>query len=84
MSNEGTMVFELLKSTAGDGVGARLGRLVFPGRAVVQTPNFFAATSRGVVPHLSPDNVSRYNVLAGAYMGLEDCMLSSHDHTRRP
>ncbi len=67
------MTFDILRSAVGDGLGARLGRLAFPGRNTVQTPNFFGVTSRGAVPHLTPDNVSRYKPFEGAYFALEDC-----------
>lgn len=67
------MAFEILRSAVGDGLGARLGRLAFPGRNPLQTPNFFGITSRGAVPHLTPDNVSRYDMFGGAYFALEDC-----------
>ncbi len=67
------MNFELLRVTAGDAVAARLGRLFVPGHRAVETPNFFAATSRGVIPHLTPDNIARHSQVSGAYMALEDC-----------
>lgn len=76
MDTNGTqegMVFEILRSVLGDAAGARLGRLRLPGRNAIETPNFFSVASRGSVPHLSPDNVSRYSLFGGCYMGLEDC-----------
>lgn len=66
------MTFELLKTAVKDG-GARLGRLAFPGRRTVDTPNFFGLTSRGVIPHVTPDNVERHLLTNGTYMALEDC-----------
>lgn len=66
-------VFKLLSSAAGDGVNARLGRLALPGRKVIDTPNFTGVTSRGTVPHITPDNISQYTSLSSAYMALEDC-----------
>ncbi len=75
------MVFELLKCGVGDvAVGPRLGRLTLPARfpghrpRIVETPHFVAATSRGVIPHLTPDNVAKYVAAVGSYIGLEDCM----------
>lgn len=70
------MRFDLLKTIANDGVNARLGRLALPRRHAVDTPNFFAIASRGVVPHLTPDNVARYGDLPGVYMAMEDCECS--------
>ncbi|KAK3327361.1 tRNA-guanine(15) transglycosylase-like protein [Cercophora scortea] len=70
------MTFELLKSvpaSAAAAAAARLGRLALGGRkSVIDTPNYFAITSRGVVPHVSPDNVARHLKTGGAYMALED------------
>ncbi|KAK1783421.1 tRNA-guanine(15) transglycosylase-like protein [Copromyces sp. CBS 386.78] len=76
MSSDGqepttTMTFELLKTAVKDG-GARLGRLAFSGRRTVDTPNFFGLTSRGVIPHVTPDNVEKYLHTNGTYMALED------------
>lgn len=81
MSSDGqeptTMTFELLKTAVKDG-GARLGRLAFSGRRTVDTPNFFGLTSRGVIPHVTPDNVEKHLHTSGTYMALEDCK-SCHD-----
>lgn len=67
------MVFELLKPVFGDGAAVRLGRLALKGRTSIETPNYFAITSRGVVPHLTPDTVSRHGSFGGRYIALEDC-----------
>lgn len=67
-------IFELLGSPATDGVAARLGRLTVPGRKPIQTPNYTAVTSRGAVPHLTPDNVMKHTSFGSVYMSLEDCM----------
>jgi hypothetical protein len=82
MSNDSeeaaVMSFELLKaSVIREGLPtARLGRLVLASRPSLDTPNYFGITSRGVVPHVTPDNVSRYLPIGGAYMALEDCKWS--------
>jgi hypothetical protein len=55
--------------------GPRLGRLTKAGRNAVQTPNYVANTSRGVVPHISPDVLSDHTRIPGVYMALEDCKL---------
>lgn len=70
------MKFDILKTIASDGVTARLGRLALPRREAIDTPNFLAVTSRGVLPHLTPDNLSRYGAFPGVYMAMEDCELS--------
>lgn len=67
-------IFKTLSSPkAGDGSAARLGRLSLPGRRSVDTPNYTGFTSRGVVPHLTPEIVPRHTGLSSAYMALEDC-----------
>ncbi|KAH0522223.1 hypothetical protein TsFJ059_006107 [Trichoderma semiorbis] len=68
----GRKIFELIGSAAADGSAARLGKLSFPGKKVVETPNFFAVTSRGAIPHLTPDNLKRHTSVNGVYMALED------------
>lgn len=65
-------VFEILSATA-DGAAARLGRLALGGRRRLETPGFVAVTSRGAVPHLTPDNLARHTSVDAAYMALEDC-----------
>ncbi|KAK2603714.1 hypothetical protein QQS21_004090 [Conoideocrella luteorostrata] len=65
-------VFELLGATVADGCVARLGRLCIPGRRPIETPSYTAVTSRGAIPHLTPDNVTKHTNLGAAYMALED------------
>ncbi|ROV87891.1 hypothetical protein VMCG_10289 [Cytospora schulzeri] len=71
------MKFDILKAAAGDGVAARVGRLTLPQRQSIETPNFFAVTSRGVVPHLTPDTIARYGRFSGVYMAMEDMVEKS-------
>lgn len=54
-------------------VGPRLGRLAVKGRQELETPNFLAVSSRGVVPHLAPDVISAHAKFGGVHMALEDC-----------
>ncbi|KAG5987400.1 hypothetical protein E4U43_005085, partial [Claviceps pusilla] len=66
-------IFKILgPSGAAAGCVARLGRLSIPGRRPIDTPNYTAITSRGVIPHLTPDNVTKHTNLTSAYMALED------------
>ena len=53
------MMFEILSAALKEGASAaaRLGRLAFPGRRPIDTPNFIAVTSRGTLPHVTPDNI---------------------------
>jgi queuine tRNA-ribosyltransferase accessory subunit len=66
------MVFTILHGAA-TGVGPRCGRLALQGRVALDTPTFIGITSRGVVPHLTPDVYSKYSELHGCHMALEDC-----------
>ena len=52
---------------------ARLGVLKCPGRNPIQTPHYIGLASRGVVPHLSPDNYAKQTDIRGVYTALEDC-----------
>ena len=63
--------FVLLKTTGA--LAPRLGRISLAGRKTVLTPGFIGNTSRGVIPHVSPDNFQKVN-LHGVYVPLEDCM----------
>ena len=69
------MRFEILKNALKDGAAARVGRLAFAGRLPIDTPNYIGMTSRGALPHITPDNVSKHLQVTGAYMALEDCEL---------
>lgn len=70
------MRFEVFKAGLVDGTGARLGRLAFSGGRDVDTPDFFAITSRGAVPHVTPDNLTKHVPVQGSYIALEDCKSS--------
>ena len=69
------MRFEVLRAALNDGAAARLGRLAFSGRRPIETPNFIGITSRGALPHITPDNMGKHLQVSGAYMALEDCKL---------
>ncbi|KAJ6256666.1 Queuine tRNA-ribosyltransferase accessory subunit [Drechslerella dactyloides] len=68
--------FRVLKTAVTDVAttqpGARIGVLQLSKGFTVHTPNFVAPTSRGVVPHLSPDNLDRNTGVVGVYVALED------------
>lgn len=51
----------------------RLGVLSVPGRQSIQTPHYFAVSSRGCVPHLSQDMMKENTSIKGVYAALEDC-----------
>jgi queuine tRNA-ribosyltransferase subunit QTRTD1 len=58
--------------SSGDMV-SRVGSLELKGRRVIETPGFLAITSRGVVPHLTPDVLAQYASFGGVHLALEDC-----------
>lgn len=63
-------VFDVLSSVAQN--APRLGRLSLPNRKPIDTPNFMPVTSRGAIPHITPDNM-QYAEPTPVYMALEDC-----------
>ncbi|KPM38356.1 hypothetical protein AK830_g8191 [Neonectria ditissima] len=65
-------MFEILKSSTADVGVARLGRLAFANRRAMETPNYLAVASRGVIPHLTPETMERYTAFDAAYMAIED------------
>ncbi|KAF4464067.1 queuine tRNA-ribosyltransferase [Fusarium albosuccineum] len=65
-------MFELLRPAVADVGVARLGRLAFASRRVMETPNYVAVASRGAIPHLTPDNVAKHTSLDAAYLAIED------------
>ncbi len=67
------LLFELLSHVDPGFAGPRLGRLKMAGRKDLETPNFFAISSRGVIPHVAPDVVSAHTRIGGVHMALEDC-----------
>ncbi|CAJ2507186.1 Uu.00g083720.m01.CDS01 [Anthostomella pinea] len=71
------VVFEVLRSITNDGAGIRVGRLALPKRPPMDTPNFIGLTSRGAVPHMTPDNLVKHTELGGTYIALEDFLETS-------
>lgn len=64
--------FEILSHIDSNVVGPRLGRLRVQGRREIETPDFMAVSSRGVVPHVTPDVIANTQI-GGVHMALEDC-----------
>ncbi|KAK3299182.1 tRNA-guanine(15) transglycosylase-like protein [Chaetomium fimeti] len=77
------MRFEVLKGALKDGVAARVGRLAFARRLPIDTPNFIGMTSRGTVPHVTPDNLGKHLQTTGAYMALEDFIERPQRYSKR-
>ncbi|KAG9245443.1 putative Queuine tRNA-ribosyltransferase-like protein [Calycina marina] len=66
------LAFEILGNVDPVVTSARLGRLSIAGRKDVDTPNFFAVSSRGVIPHMTPDVVASNFNGAGIHIAIED------------
>lgn len=69
MANNDMLSFRLLAPAPS---GPRLGRIVAR-NVQIDTPAFIAPSSRGVVPHLSHDNLRDHTAIKAAYVALEDC-----------
>ena len=52
---------------------ARLGQMTVRGLRPFSTPQYIVPTSRGVIPHLSQDNLQRHTKISAVYVPLEDC-----------
>ncbi|ANB11862.1 hypothetical protein AWJ20_86 [Sugiyamaella lignohabitans] len=69
--------FQTIKAASSSTSLARIGALkVRSNSSPVRTPTFLCPTSRGVIPHLSPDNVVKCETTAsvGALISVEDFM----------
>ncbi|KAF7559050.1 hypothetical protein G7046_g5108 [Stylonectria norvegica] len=65
-------MFKILRSAVAEAGVVRLGRLEIANRRVINTPNYIAVTSRGTIPHLTPDNMIKHTSFDAAYMAIED------------
>ena len=63
----------VLEHAASSETAARLGQLTAWGRPTINTPHYIAPTSRGVIPHLSHDNLQKHTRISAVYVPLEDC-----------
>lgn len=70
--NAGKLIFEVLGNVESGVIGPRVGRLAIPERKDLETPNFFAITSRGVTPHMTPDVIAANTQFGGVHIALED------------
>ncbi|KAK8040772.1 tRNA-guanine transglycosylase [Apiospora phragmitis] len=66
------MPFKIIQPALEHGLAARVGRLATANRTPLDTPTFVGVTSRGAIPHLTPDVVSKHTDIRAAYMALED------------
>ena len=69
------LTFQVVSHVESSTTGARLGRLCVSNRKDLETPNFLAIGSRGVVPHMTPDVIASSSEIGGVHMALEDCKL---------
>ena len=65
-----------LKQAVSRTLGARVGQLLRNGRTAIETPHYVVTTSRGVVPHVSPDVLAKSTAVSAIYIPLEDCEYS--------
>lgn len=70
-------MFAIIKQST-SGLSPRLGRLTLPNRHAIETPHYLASTSRGVVPHITPDTFRHSTRISGVHLALEDCELALH------
>ncbi|KAK8035597.1 tRNA-guanine transglycosylase [Apiospora rasikravindrae] len=70
--NGDDMSFKIIQPALEHGLAARVGRLATANRTPLDTPTFVGVTSRGAIPHLTPDVISKHTDIRAAYMALED------------
>ncbi|KIW99266.1 uncharacterized protein Z519_00929 [Cladophialophora bantiana CBS 173.52] len=68
----------ILQQVSMPGCAGRLGQLILRGRPAISTPNYVVPTSRGVIPHLSQDNLQKHTNISTVYVPLEDFIEKSH------
>ncbi|KAI0157924.1 tRNA-guanine transglycosylase [Hypoxylon sp. FL1284] len=71
------VTFNVLRNVASDEGVQRTGQLAIPKRRCIGTPNFLALSSRGPIPHMTPDVISKHTQLNGSYLALEDFLEKS-------
>ncbi|KAJ5759783.1 hypothetical protein N7520_006939 [Penicillium odoratum] len=76
-SQSPNMTFSVL-GPAAPVLAPRAGTLAIAGRKTLSTPHYLPVTSRGVVPHISQDNVRKETAINGLYVGLEDFIEKKH------
>ncbi|KAI1615190.1 queuine tRNA-ribosyltransferase [Exophiala viscosa] len=70
--------FVLQKHASASETAARIGQLALHSRPSINTPNYIVPTSRGVIPHLSQDNLQKHTRISAVYVPLEDFIEKSH------
>lgn len=70
--------FEILQRGLGECSSQRLGLLKLAKRRDIETPNLLALTSKGSVPHLTPDVLGAETAIQAIHAGFEDCKGEIH------
>ncbi|EZF35778.1 hypothetical protein H101_00681 [Trichophyton interdigitale H6] len=70
--HSGEMLSFSLLSRPPTHLAPRLGRLCRAGRKPILTPGYLPITSRGVLPHVSHDNIKEHMSIGSLYVALED------------
>lgn len=65
-----------LREAATNSLGPRVGQFLRGTHPAINTPHYVATTSRGVVPHVSPDILAKSTAVSAVYIPLEDCEYS--------
>ena len=68
-----------LENDGETGNESRLGTLKYPDKPPLSTPHYFSISSRGCVPHLTPDMMRDETSIKALYAAFEDCM-SAFEH----
>ncbi|KAG4035568.1 hypothetical protein MFRU_001g03370 [Monilinia fructicola] len=76
--------FQILSTLDHKTSGPRLGRLTVEGRKDLETPDFIAISSRGVIPHMTPDVIAAHARVPGVHFALEDFIEKSNKTTISP
>jgi queuine tRNA-ribosyltransferase subunit QTRTD1 len=58
--------------------------MIVEGRKDLETPNFLAVSSRGVIPHMTPDVIAASTQIGGIHMAIEDCKSGSRSRAQLP
>lgn len=73
MEERRVVSFKVLGDGDPNNTRPRRGRLSVKDRRDLETPNFIAISSRGVVPHMTPDVIMASSQIGGVHLALEDC-----------
>lgn len=73
----------ILQHAAPSESSARLGQLTLQQKHRINTPHYIVSTSRGAIPHLSPDNIIRHTRISAVYFALEDCKIYPSTRAQR-